>query len=174
MGSGVSSLLSALTMLAPDHERIVTIENAPSASLINAQTLPLSRLAKPDLTLEDFLKYASRLRHDRLVIDDLAAADVLAALSAAAANPGLILGMHAPTPETALLQLELFAKAALGGVRTSLAPLLASALQVVVHIASSGEGARRVQGISEVRVNKSGALELALRFRYDSKGFSKA
>jgi pilus assembly protein CpaF len=174
MGSGVSSLLGVLTMLAADHERIVTIENAPSASLVNAQTLPLSRHAKPDLSLEDFLKYASRLRHDRLMIDDIGPADVLAALSAAAANPGLLLGMHAPTPETALLQLELFAQAALGGVRTSLAPLLASALQIIVHIASSGEGTRRVQGISEVRANKSGVLELSPRFRFDNKAFAKA
>ncbi|HKP57611.1 MAG TPA: ATPase, T2SS/T4P/T4SS family [Polyangiales bacterium] len=174
MGSGVSSVLGVLAMLAPDHERIVTIENAPSASLVNAQTLPLSRHAKPDLSLEDFLKYASRLRHDRLLIDDVGASDALAALSAAAANPGLLLGMHAPTPDIALLQLELFAQAALGGGRTSLAPLLATALQIVIHIATTPEGARRVQGIFEVRTNKGGALELSPRFRYDAKGFARA
>ena len=173
MGSGVSTLLGMLTLLAPDHERIVTIENAPSGTLLNAQTLPLSRHARPDLPLHEFLRYASRLRHDRLVIDDVAGPDALAALSAAAANPGVILGMHAPTPETALLQLELFAQAALGGTRTSLRPLLSSALSILVHVSATSEGARRVQSIAELTSDPTGALELTPRFRLDGKGFLK-
>ena len=171
MGAGVSTVLGMLTMLAPDHERVVTIENAPSSSLLNAQTLPLSRHAKPELSLHDFLKYASRLRHDRLVIDDLTGPDALAALSTAAANPGVLLGMHAPTPETALLSLELFTQAALGDARTSLSPLLASAVQVIVHIASSSEGPRRILGIFELRAGASERLETYPRFRYENKSF---
>jgi pilus assembly protein CpaF len=172
MGSGVSTMLGVLTMLAPDHERVVTIENAPSGSLLNAQTLPLSRDARPDLSLHEFLRYASRLRHDRLVIDDVSGTDALAALTAAAANPGVIFGMHAPTPQTALLQLELFAQAAVGGGKTSLQPLLASALNVLVHIASTAEGTRRVMSITEVKTGVSG-LELRGVFRLDGKTFVK-
>jgi pilus assembly protein CpaF len=171
MGSGVSTLLGMLTMLTPDHERVVTIENAPSGSLLNARTLPLSRHARPELTLEEFLRYASRLRHDRLVIDDVSGADALAALSAAAASPGVILGMHAPTPQTALLQLDLFAQAAIGGGRTSLAPLLASALNVLVHVAATSEGTRRIQSISELKSGKDKALELTTLFRLEAKSF---
>jgi pilus assembly protein CpaF len=173
MGSGVSTLLGMLTMLAPDHERVVTIENSPSGSLLNAQTLPLSRHAMPGLTLEEFLRYASRLRHDRLVIDDVSGPDALAALSAAAASPGVIFGMHAPTPQTALLQLDLFAQAAVGGGRTSLAPLLASALNVLVHVAATTEGSRKIQSISELKVGKEKSLELTTLFRLEPKGFVK-
>jgi pilus assembly protein CpaF len=173
MGSGVSTLLGMLTMLAPEHERIVTIESSPSGSLLNAQTLPLSRSAMPGASLEEFLRYASRLRHDRLVIDDVSGPDALAALSAAAANPGLIFGMHAPTPQTALLQLELFAQAAVGGGRTSLAPLIASALNVLVHVAAVSEGTRRVQSISELKSGKEKSLELTTVFRLEPKGFVK-
>jgi len=173
MGSGVSTLLGMLTMLAPDHERVVTIENSPSGSLLNAQTLPLSRHAMPGLSLEEFLRYASRLRHDRLVIDDVSGPDALAALSAAAASPGVIFGMHAPTPQTALLQLDLFAQAAVGGGRTSLAPLLASALNVLVHVAATTEGSRKIQSISELKVGKEKSLELTTLFRLEPKGFVK-
>jgi pilus assembly protein CpaF len=173
MGSGVSTLLGTLTMLAPDHERVVTIENSPSASLLNAQTLPLSRHARPELTLDEFLRYASRLRHDRLVIDDVSGPDALAALSAAAASPGVIFGMHAPTPQTALLQLDLFAQAAVGGGRTSLAPLLASALNVLVHVAATSEGTRKIQSISELKSGKEKVLELTTLFRLEAKGFVK-
>jgi pilus assembly protein CpaF len=171
MGSGVSTLVGMLTMLAHDHERVVTIENSPSGSLLNAQTLPLSRHAMPGLSLEEFLRYASRLRHDRLVIDDVSGPDALAALSAAAASPGVIYGMHAPTPQTALLQLDLFAQAAVGGGRTSLAPLLASALNILVHVAATSEGTRKIQSISELKGGKEKSLELATLFRLDPKGF---
>ena len=37
LGAGISSLLSMLTMLAPDHERVVSIEDSPSATLLNPQ-----------------------------------------------------------------------------------------------------------------------------------------
>jgi pilus assembly protein CpaF len=173
MGAGVSTLLGMLTQLAPDHERVVTIENAPSASLLNAQTLPLSRHARPELSLDEFLRYASRLRHDRLVIDDVSGPDALAALSASAASPGVIFGMHAPTPQTALLQLELFAQAALGGGRQSLAPLLASALNLLVHIAATPEGTRKVQSISELKSGKEKTLELTTLYRLEPRGFVK-
>lgn len=173
MGSGVSTLLGMLTMLAPEHERIVTVESSPSGSLLNAQTLPLSRSAMPGVSLDELLRYASRLRCDRLVIDDVSGPDALAALSAAAANPGVIFGMHAPTPQTALLQLELFAQAAVGGGRTSLAPLIGSALSVLVHVAAVSEGTRRVQSISELKSGKEKSLELTTIFRLESKGFVK-
>ncbi len=175
-GSGVSTIVGMLTTLAHDHERIVTIEDAPSASLLNGQTLPLSRHAKPELPLDFFLKYASRLRHDRLVIDDLRGVDSLAALSAAAANPGVIVGMHAPTPETALLTLELYAHASLGGEgRASLTPLITSAFQVLVQIAATTEGSRRVSSVHELAPGgtSADALELDAKFRYENKAFVK-
>jgi len=182
-GAGVSTLLGALIMLTPEDERVVTIESSPSASLLDSRTLPLSRQARPELTLDDFLKYASRLRYDRLVVDDLNGPEALPALSAAASSPGMILGMHAPNPETALLQLELFAQAALGGGRASLAPLIASAFSLVVqlsagqgaHVGTVGtNGARKIIGISELRRSDADRIELVPQFTWDGKSFSKS
>lgn len=174
MSSGVSTLLANLVSLTADHERIVTIEKTPSASLLHARTLPLQRSARPDLSLDHFLQLAARLRYDRLVIDDVSGSDALAALTAAAVNPGLLLGMHAPSPETALLQLELFAQAALGGGHTSLAPLLSSALSLLVHVATTPEGNRHVTSISELSASADNVLHLTELFRHDAaSGFVK-
>jgi pilus assembly protein CpaF len=171
MGSGVSTLLAALTALAPDHERVVTIEDSPSVSLMHPQALPLSRHAAPDMKLSALLKNASRLRYDRLVIDDVAGEDALAALTTAASTTGVLLGTHAPGPSAALTQLELFAQAALGGSRSSLATLMAGAVQLLVHVALSKDGSRRVQSISEVRGAREDTLEVRLLYRHEATGF---
>jgi pilus assembly protein CpaF len=174
LGAGVSTLVSMLTLLGPDHERVVSIEESPSASLLNTQTTPLSRKARPEAELSEFLRQASQLRYDRLVIDDVRPEDVLTVLAAAAASNGVLLGMHAPDPQVALTLLELFAQSTVRvhadghGVR----PLLAAALQLLVHLAPDATGARRVLGISELHQTEPGTLELRPLFRYDGKSFA--
>jgi pilus assembly protein CpaF len=171
LGTGVSTLLAMITTLAPDHDRVVTIENAPSASLLNSQTLPLSRNALPEAGLDEFLRQASQLRYDRLVIDDLRAEDALPALSTAAATSGVLLGMHAPSPQIALTLLELFGQATLRSAGQGIKPLVAAALQLLVHLAPDGTGTRRVLSISELHQPQPHELELRPLFRYDGKAF---
>jgi pilus assembly protein CpaF len=171
-GTGVSTLITMLTLLGPDHERVVSIEDTPSASLLNTQTLPLSRKARPEAGLPEFLRQASQLRYDRLVIDDVRPDDVLTVLSTAAASNGVLLGMHAPNPEIALTLLELYAGAALRSESRGLKPLMAAGLQVLVHLAPDSSGARRVLGISELQQPTPDSLELRTQFRYDGKAFT--
>jgi pilus assembly protein CpaF len=170
-GAGVSSLLAMITTFAADHERVVTIENSPSASLLNSQALPLSRRAMPEVTLAEFLRQASLLRYDRLLIDDVQAEDTLSALTAAAATSGVLLGMHAPNPQIALTLLEVFAQSALPSAGRGVKPLLAAALHVLVHLAPDRVGTRRVLSISELRYSQPDTLELRPLFRYDGKAF---
>jgi pilus assembly protein CpaF len=171
LGAGVSTLLTAIAGLAPDHERVVSIEDAPSMSLALPRVLPLSRRALPGAKLEDVLKHAARLRADRLVIDDLTAADTLAALTTAASTTSVLIGTHAQNPSAALTQLEVFAQAALGGARVHLAPLLSNALQLLVHVGAGKDGMRRVQSISEVRGAREDTLEVRVLYRHDGSGF---
>jgi pilus assembly protein CpaF len=172
LGAGVSTLVSMLTLLGPDHERVVSIEESPSASLLNTQTTPLSRKARPEAELSEFLRQASQLRYDRLVIDDVRPADVLTVLAAAAASNGVLLGMHAPDPQVALTLLELFAQSSVRANGHGVKPLLAAALQLLVHLAPDATGARRVLGISELHQTEPGTLELRPLFRYDGKSFA--
>ena len=170
-GAGISHVLSLLTRLAGEHERIVAIEDMPSASLLNAQVLPLARKAEPEVALGEQLRRAALLRYDRLVIDDVQPEESLSVLSAAVANPGALFGMHAATPELALALLESFARALVPGDNRGIRPLLAAAVPYLVHISKDEFGARRVQGISELCHTPSDALELRPLFRYDGTGF---
>jgi pilus assembly protein CpaF len=167
VASGVSTLVSALASLCQDHERIVTLQEAPSLAIRHPHVLALSLAGEGAPGMAEVLRHAARLRADRLVIDDMRGTDALAVLGCAVATRGVLVGMHAPSPAAALEQLELFAQVALGGARSSLAGLIAQAFSLIVHAGIDGGGARRVLSISEVRGARDQTLDLAVLHRYD-------
>jgi pilus assembly protein CpaF len=167
VATGVSTLLGAIASLCQDHERIVTLEDAPSLSIQHPHVLPLHLAGAGGKSLDEVLRHAARLRADRLVIDDLQGKDALGALLGAAAMRGVLVGMHAPSPAAALEQLEMFAQVALGGARASLATLIAQAFQLLVHVSTDSGGARRVLSIAEIRGAHESTLDLSTLFRYD-------
>jgi len=166
-GAGVSTLLSALASLCQDHERIVTLQESPSLAIRHPNVLPLSLPGAGERRLAQVLRHAAKLRADRIVLDDVRTDDALTVLTAAAASRGFLAGMHAASPDGALEQLELFAQLATSGSRASLATLITHAFSVLIHIASDGSGARRVQSISEIRSASDNTLELSTLYRYD-------
>jgi pilus assembly protein CpaF len=167
MASGVSTLLSALGALCQDHERIVTLQRAPSLAIQHPHVLALNLGGARDRNLSELLALAARLRGDRLIIDDLQADDALGALTGAAASRGVIAAMHAASPAAAIEQLEMFAQIALGGARGSLAALIAQAFQLLVHVSADVGGTRRVLSIAEVRGARDNTLEVTALYRYD-------
>jgi pilus assembly protein CpaF len=169
-GAGVSHLLAMLTRLLPEHERIVTIEHTPRASLLNPQVLPLSRKALPEANLAELLRRAAPLRYDRLVLDDLYPEELWSALFVAAGSGGVLLGTHAPNPAVALSLVEFGAR---GGQNARAVPaqLMAAALQFLVHVGPDASGTRRVLSIGELRITPAETLELRTHFRHDGKAF---
>lgn len=170
-GAGVSTLLGVLALFASEHERIIAIEDTPGASLHNAQIVPLSRRALPDADLAQLLRRASQLRADRLLIDDLRPPEALTALGNAAGTSGVLFGMHAPSPELALALLEQFAQAGLPAHTRVRGPLMAAAIQVLVHVAPDAGGVRRVRSITEVQLDAAQTIELKTLYRHDGKAF---
>jgi Flp pilus assembly CpaF family ATPase len=149
----------------------VAIEHSPGASMLNPQVLPLSRRALPEHSLSDLLRRAAALRYDRLVLDDLGPEETWTALFAAAGTHGVLMGMHAPSPNVALSLFEHGAHSAMRQPVAAPGPLMAAALQLLVHVGSDASGARRVQSISELRLTPASTLELRTLFRHDGKAF---
>jgi pilus assembly protein CpaF len=166
-GAGVSTMLSALGSLCQDHERIVTLQEAPTLAIAHPHVLSLRLGGDGVPALSEVLRHAARLRADRLVIDDLGAADALAVLTYASSSRGVLLGMHAPTPAAALEQLELFAQVSLAGARSSLASVLAQAFGLLVHVGFDASGTRRVLSIAELRGARDSTLDVTLLHRWD-------
>jgi len=171
VGSGVSEWLMLLARLAPEHERIVTIEDAPNASLLNPQVVPLCRRALPQASLDELVQRATALRPDRLILDDLRLSEADSALAAAAASGGVSIGLHAPSPQVALSLLAHSAGQSLGGNAGLASVLLGSALSLFIHVGSDPSGTRRLLSIQELQRNTAGVPELRPLFRFEGGGF---
>jgi pilus assembly protein CpaF len=170
MATGVSTLLGALGSLCPDHERLLALQDGPSLPIDHLHVLPLHRSALPDIGFAELLRIGTRLRPDRVLIDDVRAEDALPLLMGAAASRGMLVGMHAPSAIAALEQIEILAQISLGGARSSLAALLAQAFQILVHVSMDADGARRVVAIDEIRGARENTVEVTPLYRYD-QGF---
>ena len=79
--------------------------------------------------------------------------------------------MHAQGPELALGLLEQFAHAGLPAHARVRGPLLAAALQLLVHIAPDPAGARKIRSISELHITGADTLELRTLYRFDGVSF---
>jgi pilus assembly protein CpaF len=166
-GAGVSTMLSALASLCQDHERIVTLQDAPTLAIAHPHVLSLRLGGEGVPPLGELLRRAGRLRADRLVLDDLRTSDALPVMTHAAGTRGLLVGVHAPSPTAALEQLELFAQVALGGARGSLAGLVAQAFSLLVHVGTDPSGVRRVLSIAELRGARDSTLDVGVLHRWD-------
>lgn len=171
VGSGVSEWLMLLARLAPEHERIVTIEEAPNASLLNPQVVPLCRRALPRAGLAELVQRATQLRPDRLILDDLRLAEADIALATAASSGGVSIGMHAPNPQVALSLLAHSAGHALGGNAALASVLVGSALSLFIHVGADAAGTHRLLSIQELQRNTAGLPELRPLFRFEGGGF---
>jgi pilus assembly protein CpaF len=171
VGSGVSEWLMLLARLAPEHERIVAIEEAPNASLLNPQVVPLCRRALPNAGLQELVQRAIALRPDRLILDDLRLSEADIALAAAASSGGVSIGLHAPSPQVALSLLAHSAGHALGGNAALATVLVSSALSLFIHVGSDPSGTRRLLSIQELQRNAAGLPELRPLFRFEGGGF---
>ena len=170
MATGVSTMLGALGSLCPDHERLLALQDGPSLPIDHLHVLPLHRSALEGQSFSELLRIGSRLRPDRILIDDVRAEDALPMLMGAAATRGMLVGMHAPSAIAALEQIEILAQITLGGARSSLAALLAQAFHVLVHVSMDEGGARRVVAIDEIRGARDNTVEVTPLYRYD-QGF---
>lgn len=146
--SGVSTTLSALATALTDSARPVAVEAVPDLSVDRTRIVSLC-CANTDITLAELIREASRLRVDRLIIDDVTGNEVREALTALGSRePGHILGVHAPVsadPVTTLVDLVESA----GFTRDSASRLVASTVHMVVQVRLTHEG-HRVLSIMEV------------------------
>jgi pilus assembly protein CpaF len=170
MGTGVSTMLGALGSLCPDHERLLALQDGPSLPIDHLHVLPLHRSALPGDNFSELLRIGTRLRPDRILIDDVRGEDALPILMGTAAARGMLVGMHAPSAIAALEQIEILAQISLGGARSSLAALLAQSFQILVHVSMDEGGARRIVAIDEIRGARENTVEVTPLFRYD-QGF---
>ena len=156
-GSGKSAVLAALAREAPEGERIVTVEEVAELALsregwVALESRPSDGNGVPEVDLDALIRGALRMRPDRLVVGDVRGGEALELVSAmASSSDGSLAAIAGNGPRAALARLTAMARlAAPGSTAGALRELVASAVDVVVHVARYADARYRVASVSEV------------------------
>ena len=163
-GAGKTTLLNALAAAIPADERVITIEDAaelrlPGEHVVRLEARPASAEGLGEVRIRDLLRSSLRMRPDRIVVGEVRSGEALDMLQAMnTGHEGSLSTCHANGPAEALHRLEtmvLMGDVDLphGVVREQ----IASAVDLVVHIARSPSG-RRVTEVAEVGRVEQGVL----------------
>jgi pilus assembly protein CpaF len=156
-GAGKTTMLNVLSNAIPNTERIVTIEDSAELQLqqehvVRLETRPANIEAQGAVTQRDLVRNALRMRPDRIVVGEVRGPEVLDMLQAMnTGHDGSLSTVHANSTRDALSRLETMVL--MSGVALPVRAMrdyIASALDVMVHLARLSDGTRKVTRVTEV------------------------
>ncbi|MGZ4685263.1 CpaF family protein, partial [Oryzihumus sp.] len=173
-GAGKTTTLNVLSSFIPDHERIITVEDAAELQLhqdhvLRLESRPSNIEGRGSIPIRELVKNALRMRPDRIVVGEVrdgAALDMLQAMNTG--HDGSITTVHANSPRDSLSRLETMVLMA--GVDLPVRAIrdqVASAVDLIVQQARLKDGTRRVVAITEVEGMESDVITLQDLFVFD-------
>ncbi len=177
--SGKSTMLNILSSFIPNHERIVTIEDAVELQLKQRHVVRLeTKLPNTDgvgaVNIRDLVRNALRMRPDRLVVGEVRGGESLDMLQAMnTGHSGSLTTLHANSPRDAIARMETMAL--MSGIELPVIALrrqIAAAIDLIVHMSRLQDGVRKVTQITEVVGMESDIVTLMDIFKFTQTGVS--
>ncbi|MCJ7832540.1 MAG: CpaF family protein, partial [Actinobacteria bacterium] len=172
--SGKTTFLNLLSSFIPDDERLITIEDAAELRLLKPHVVSLE--ARPanvegdgEITVRDLVRNALRMRPDRIIVGEVRGGEALDMLQAmSTGHDGSLSTAHANSPQHLLWRLETMAL--MSDVDLPAAHVreqVASALDLVVHMARSRDGRRIVTEIAAIEGVRDSEPVVTPVFRFE-------
>ncbi|WP_052052475.1 CpaF family protein [Halomonas salina] len=175
-GSGKTTLLNILSRDIPEHERVVTIEDAAELQLGNShvvrlETRPPNSEGEGEVSARQLVRNALRMRPDRVILGESRGDEALDMLQAMnTGHLGSMSTVHANSARDALVRLQMMVRlAGFEGSDGLVNQIIATALDLVVHVTRDGEGHRHVVEVQQVRGLSDGRVELARLYRHEDR-----
>ena len=154
--AGKTTLLNALAGAIPRSERLVTIEEVFELSpqlpdVVQMQTRSANLQGEGEIPLRRLIKESLRMRPSRIIVGEVREAealDLLIALNSGLPGMGTL---HANSPRDAVIKLQTLPL--LAGENIShkfIAPTVASAIDLIVHVSLDSHGVRRVKEVASL------------------------
>ena len=173
-GTGKTTLLNVLSCFIDASQRLVTIEDAAELQLghnhvVRLETRPPNVEGIGEVRARDLVRNALRMRPDRIILGEVRGEEVLDVLQAMnTGHDGSMSTVHANNTRDALVRLEMLASLAnFRGGTDVIREMIASALDLVVHITRFSDGKRCITSIAEVTGYRDGQFMLNELFNYD-------
>ena len=173
-GTGKTTLLNVLSGFIPEHERIVTIEDAVELQLqqehvIRLEARPANIEGKGEVSIRDLVRNSLRMRPDRIVIGECRGGETLDMLQAMnTGHEGSISTVHSNSPRDAIARLEtLVLMAGMDLPVRAIREQISSAIDVIVQISRMKDGSRRITHVTEVQTMEGEIVTLQDVFVFD-------
>lgn len=179
--TGKTTLVAILSASIPLTERIITIENVQELQLpdqahwIRLVAKGANMEGRGEVPLRTLVRNALRMRPDRIILGEARGGEALDVVQAMhTGHDGVITVLHADSPQAALERLE--ALMLMSGVE--LPPhtcrlQLASAVELIVHMARFADGSRRIAAITHMVGLSEKGFVLEDLFTFDVQRFSE-
>ena len=179
-GSGKTTFLNVLSDYIPSDERVITIEDSAELQLHNISNMVRleARMANAEggnaVSIRDLIKSSLRMRPDRIVVGEVRGAEALDMLQAMnTGHDGSLSTGHGNSPKDMLTRLETMVLMGMSMPVDAIRTQIASAIDIIVHLARQRDKSRKVVQIAEVGNYQNGEIELTPLFKYVEKGETK-
>ena len=173
-GSGKTTFLNVLSNFIPNDQRVVTIEDSAELQLksvdniVRLEARQANSQGENEITIRDLIKTSLRMRPDRIIIGEVRGAEALDMVqSLNTGHDGSMSTGHGNSPKDMLARLETMvlmgADIPLNGAELPLDAIrsqIASALDIMVHLARMPDKTRKVIEINEIQEFKDNQIIL--------------
>jgi pilus assembly protein CpaF len=175
-----TTLVNILATFIPPRERIVTIETVWEMQLpgehhwVRLACKPANLEGRGEIPLRTLVRNALRMRPDRIILGEARGGEALDVVQAMQlGHDGFMTVLHANSPHGALERLQTLMMMSGIDISPEVCRLqVASAVDLVVHMARFPDGSRRVAAISQVRGSSQQGFDMEDLFTLEVRGFS--
>jgi pilus assembly protein CpaF len=176
-GSGKTTFLNALSNYIPSDERIITIEDSAELQIVNIpnlvrlETRDANIEGKGQITMRDLIKTSLRMRPDRIIVGEVRGPEALDMLQAMnTGHDGSLSTGHANSAKDMLSRLETMVLTAASLPLDAIRKQIASALDIIIHLARMRDRSRKVLEITEILGVRDGEIELNPLYVFEEEG----
>lgn len=178
--SGKTTFLNALSQYIPPDERVITIEDSAElqirnvANLVSMETRNKNSEGEGQVTMADLIKASLRMSPNRIIVGEVRGGEALDMLNAMnTGHDGSISTGHANSARDMLKRMEVMILQAADLPLPAIRNMIASAIEIVIHLGKTRDHKRRVLEISEVTGIENGEITLNQLYKYDGKKLQK-
>lgn len=166
-GSGKTTFLNALSGRIPGDERLITIEDSAELqikgveNIVRLETRNANSEGRGRITIRELIKTSLRMRPERIIVGEVRGEEALDMLQAMnTGHDGSLSTGHANSAADMLKRLETMVLAAAPLPLEAVRQQIASAIDIVIHLARLRDKSRRVLEICEITGCHNGQILL--------------
>lgn len=178
--SGKTTFLNALSQYIPKSERIITIEDSAELqiqeveNLVSLETRNANAEGEGAVSISDLIKASLRMSPNRIIVGEVRGKECLDMLNAMnTGHDGSISTGHGNTGRDMLRRMETMVLQGADLPLSSIRNMIASAIEIMVHLGRGKDHKRRVLEICEVTGVENGEIQLKTLYQYNGEVLEK-